>query len=347
MTYCVRFNHTSLAERRHGKQVREKMSEFNLIAEIAQRVTPRPDVLLGIGDDCAIVAPPMGRRLAISTDTLVAGVHFFASTEPYLIGHKALAVNLSDLAAMGAKPLWYSLALTLPSPDHAFALELTRGMHTLSVEHDIALIGGDTTRGPLAITMTVIGTLKAGIGVNSIALKRGGAQIGDGVYVSGTLGDAAGALRLRLANTPEPAWLAQRLDQPTPRVALGLALHGIASSAIDVSDGLIADLAHICEQSRCGAVLHVDRLPISHELVIALGLRAAEQCALSGGDDYELCFTAAPKHDAALMQLGASLNLGITRIGTIGAQLGADAVRVLDANGTLMPVVQRGYEHFV
>jgi thiamine-monophosphate kinase len=324
------------------------MSEFDLIAKIAQRVTPRRDVLTGIGDDCAILAPPVGQHLAVSTDTLVADVHFFAHTEPYLIGYKSLAVNLSDLAAMGAKPLWYTLALTLPSPDHAFALELTRGMHTLSVEHDIALIGGDTTRGPLAITITVIGALPAGTDAYSVALKRNGAQIGDGVYVSGTLGDAAGALKLRLAKLAEPPWLAQRLDQPTPRVALGLALHGIASSAIDVSDGLIADLTHICERSKCSALLHVDRLPISHELVIALGLSAAQECALSGGDDYELCFTAAPEHHAALVRLGASLNVQITRIGTIGLRLGlADAVCVQDALGAPMVIARRGYEHFV
>ena len=323
------------------------MSEFELINEIAQRIKPRADVLLGIGDDCAILAPPKGKRLALSTDTLVAGVHFFADTEPYLIGYKALAVNLSDLAAMGAKPLWYSLALTLPNADARFALELTRGMHTLSVEYDIALIGGDTTRGPLAITITVIGTLDVGVGSASVALQRSGAQIGDGVYVSGTLGDAAGALKLRKAGKIEPMWLAQRLDQPTPRVALGLALHGIASSAIDVSDGLVADLAHICRQSGCSATLHAERLPISHELVIALGLADAWQCALGGGDDYELLFTAAPKHEAALAKLASAHALAITRIGTISAQHASQEwVQVLDANNLSINIPRRGYEHF-
>lgn len=323
------------------------MSEFELINEIAQRSKPRADVLLGIGDDCAILAPPKGKRLALSTDTLVADVHFFADTEPYLIGYKALAVNLSDLAAMGAKPLWYSMALTLPNANADFARELTRGMHTLSVEHDIALIGGDTTRGPLSITITVIGALDPGLGNASVALKRTGAQIGDGVYVSGTLGDAAGALRLRKDGKTEPVWLAQRLDQPTPRVALGLALHGIASSAIDVSDGLVADLAHICRQSGCSAALHADRLPISHELVIAHGLGIAWQCALGGGDDYELLFTAAPKHEAALNKLAAKQAVAITRIGTIAARhAAAELVQVLDANGALVALSRTGYEHF-
>lgn len=323
------------------------MSEFELIREIAQRVTPRTDVLLSIGDDCAIVAPPAGKRLAISTDTLVADVHFFANTEPYLIGYKALAVNLSDLAAMGAKPLWYSMALTLPNADAHFARELTRGMHTLSVEHGISLIGGDTTHGPLAITITVIGALDAGIGSASVALKRSGAQIGDGIYVSGTLGDAAGALKLRKNGKVEPVWLAQRLDQPTPRVALGLALHDFASSAVDVSDGLVADLTHICKQSGCHATLHADRLPISHELVIAQGLANAWQCALGGGDDYELLFTAAPKHEAALAKLASVQALAITRIGTIDARhASADCVRVLDANGLPVKISRRGYVHF-
>jgi thiamine-monophosphate kinase len=323
------------------------MSEFELIREIAVRVKPRADVLLGIGDDCAILAPPKGKRLALSTDTLVAGVHFFADTEPYLIGYKALAVNLSDLAAMGAKPLWYSLALTLPTSDANFAQELTRGMHTLSVEHGIALIGGDTTRGPLAITITVIGALEPGVGSASVALKRSGAQIGDGIYVSGTLGDAAGALKLRMQGRTEPAWLAQRLDQPTARVALGMALHGIASSAIDVSDGLVADLGHICEQSGCSATLHVDRLPISHELVIAHGLGIAWQCALGGGDDYELLFTAAPKYEAKMVKLASAQSVAITRIGTIGARHAAnDLVLVLDADGSPVKISRPGYQHF-
>ncbi len=323
------------------------MSEFELIGEIAQRIKPRADVLLGIGDDCAIVAPPKGKRLALSTDTLVAGVHFFANTEPYLIGYKALAVNLSDLAAMGAKPLWYNMALTLPNADAHFARELTRGMHTLSVEHDIVLIGGDTTYGPLAITITVIGALDAGLGSASVALQRSGAQIGDGVYVSGTLGDAAGALKLRQNGKVEPAWLAQRLDQPTPRVALGMALNGIASSAIDVSDGLVADLTHICKQSSCHATLHADRLPISHELVIAHGLANAWQYALGGGDDYELAFTAAPKHEAAITKLASAHALAITRIGTIDARhANPERVRVLDANGLPVAISRRGYEHF-
>ena len=328
------------------------MSEFELIREIAQRVKPRADVLLGIGDDCAILAPPLGKRLALSTDTLVAGVHFFANTEPYLIGYKALAVNLSDLAAMGAQPLWYTMALTLPNADSNFARELTRGMHTLSVEHDITLIGGDTTRGPLAITITVIGALEPGLGGATLALKRSGAQMGDGIYVSGTVGDAAGALRLRLHGKAEPAWLAQRLDQPTPRVALGLALHAIASSAIDVSDGLVADLSHICQQSRCRARVHADRLPISHELVITHGLATAWQCALGGGDDYELLFTAAPKHEGKLVKLASAQALAITRVGTIGARHASadheteEWVDVLDANGAPVKIAQRGYEHF-
>jgi thiamine-monophosphate kinase len=324
------------------------MPEFDLIAEIAAHVTPRSDVLTGIGDDCALLQPPLGQLLAFSTDTLVAGVHFYADAEPYLIGYKALAVNLSDLAAMGAKPLWYSLNLTLPAPNRPFVRELVRGMQTLSVEHGIGLIGGDTTRGPFSMTLSVIGAVAPGR-----ALLRSGARSGDGIYVSGALGDAAGALTLReraRSGTPSaselaPPWLAQRMDQPSPRVALGQALVGIASSAIDISDGLVADLAHICNQSRCSATILLERLPLSHELVLALGLSGAQQCALSGGDDYELCFTAADFYAEPLAVLASHLNIAITRIGTIGAAP-AQHVEVLDANGTPIALERRGYAHF-
>jgi thiamine-monophosphate kinase len=323
------------------------MPEFELIAEISQRIATRNDVLLGIGDDCALVQPRPGKTLAISTDTLVSGVHFFAKTEPYLIGYKALAVNLSDLAAMGAKPLWYTLNLTLPNADLAFASELTRGMHTLAVEHGAGLIGGDTTAGPLTISITVIGELDSGCG-----LKRSGAQIGDAVYVSGTLGDAAGALRLRQQNSPEPMWLAQRMDQPTPRVALGRAIAAFASSAIDISDGLLADLGHICKQSHCCARVFAERLPLSQELLSTLGQELAMQCALSGGDDYELCFTANPAFEAQLEKIAAALALKISRIGTIAHALESttqqsNRVQVLDAKGAELAVLRRGYQHFI
>jgi thiamine-monophosphate kinase len=323
------------------------MSEFDLINEISHRICKRSDVVLGIGDDCALVLPTPGKTLAISTDTSVSGVHFFAQTEPYLIGYKALAVNLSDLAAMGAKPLWYTLNLTLPGADFAFASELTRGMHTLAVEYGAGLIGGDTTAGPLAISITVIGELDLGCG-----LKRSGAQIGDGVYVSGTLGDAAGALHLRQQKLAEPMWLAQRLDQPTPRVALGRALLAIANSAIDVSDGLLADLGHICQQSQCCARVFAERLPLSQELLAAFGPTLATHYALSGGDDYELCFSANPDFEAQLEKIAAALALRITRIGTIVHALDGQAqpgtpVQVLDARGEVLTLSRLGYQHFV
>jgi thiamine-monophosphate kinase len=323
------------------------MSEFDLISEISQRIAKRGDVLLGIGDDCAIVQPTAGKTLAISTDTSVSGVHFFPETEPYLIGYKALAVNLSDLAAMGAKPLWYTLNLTLPSADLTFASELTRGMHTLAVEHGIGLIGGDTTAGPLALSITVIGELDPGCG-----LKRSGAQIGDGVYVSGTLGDAAGALHLRQQKLVEPMWLTLRMDQPTPRVALGRALLAIANSAIDVSDGLLADLGHICKQSQCCARVFAERLPLSQELVTAYGPTLATHYALSGGDDYELCFSANPDFEPQLEKIAAALALRITRIGTIVHALEGDVqhdtnVQVLSAQGKILALSRLGYQHFV
>lgn len=237
------------------------MAEFDLIARIRQRVVLRDDVVLGIGDDGALLAPPPGQLLAVTMDTLNAGVHFPPETAPADIGWKALAVNLSDLAAMGAEPAWCTLSLTLPRADTAFVDGFCDGFLALAAQHGVALVGGDTTRGPLSVSITAHGFVPAGA-----ALRRDGARIGDEVWVSGSLGDAAGALRQWQAGAPMAPALRDRLDRPTPRVALGQALRGLASACIDISDGLLADLTHICRASGVGAEVDIDALPASDAL---------------------------------------------------------------------------------
>ncbi|MEQ1668595.1 MAG: thiamine-phosphate kinase, partial [Sulfuriferula sp.] len=264
-------------------------SEFNLIQQYFSR--PTPDVVLGVGDDCALLQPSPDMQLAVSTDSLVAGVHFFANADPALLGWKSLAVNLSDLAAMGATPRWCTLAISLPEVDEDWLAAYADGLYRCADAYQIRLVGGDTTRGALSLTLTVIGEVPA-----QQALRRDGAQVGDVIWVSGTLGDAAFALaaiegKLQLSDV-DMASLTQRLHAPIPRVALGLALRQIAHSAIDISDGLMADLAHVLARSQVGAVLHYAALPTS-EIVSDLAAHPAyDRCVLAGGDDYELCFTA-------------------------------------------------------
>ena len=310
--------------------------EFDLIARIRARVATRADVVLGIGDDAALLAPPPGRQLVVTADTLNDGVHFPRGTSPADVGWKALAVNLSDLASMGAEPAWCTLSLSLPQSDPAWIEGFLDGFLDLAGQHGIALVGGDTTRGPLSIAVTAMGLVEPGR-----ALRRDGARVGDEVWVTGTLGDAAGGLAL-LDREPVPA-LRARLDRPTPRVAAGRALAGIATACVDVSDGLLADLGHVCARSHVAAHIDVNALPASAALREAFG--EADRIALqaSGGDDYELCFTAPADAGADIGAVSAQLGLRFTRIGRIVA---GEGVHPVDAKSQPWSSPRRGYDHF-
>ncbi len=331
------------------------LGEFELIARYFQR-RGRPldeGVALGVGDDCALLQPTPGMQWAVSSDMLVSGRHFFADVDPRTLGHKALAVNLSDLAACGARPRAFTLALALPEARTEWLQPFAEGLFALADAHGCALIGGDTTRGPLNICITVMGEVPPGQ-----ALLRSGAQVGDDVYVSGTLGDAALALRgLQGQVQLPPALLAQarqRLEQPTPRVALGLALRGVATAAADVSDGLLGDLGHILAQSGVGATVDAD---IAMQLIAArayftgasglfdtkIPALLAIQCVLAGGDDYELVFTAPPARAAAVQAAAQATATPVTRIGCIDA---APGLRLLDAHGQPLPGDWKSFDHF-
>ena len=308
--------------------------EFDLIARIRSRAdASRADVVLGIGDDAALLAPPPGQHLVVAMDTLNAGVHFPAGTAPADIGWKTLAVNLSDLAAMGATPAWCTLSLSLPAGDDGFVDGFLNGFLALAAAHGVALVGGDTTRGPLSACVTAHGFVAPGC-----ALRRAGAGVGDDVWVSGTLGDAAAALAQWQAGEAMDAALRVRLDRPLPRVALGRALRGIASACIDVSDGLLADLGHLCLASGVGAEVEVDALPASTALVAAFDAQARRGLQATGGDDYELCFSAPPARRDAIAAMP-----GTTRIGRIVA---GDGVRAMTSAGVPWQPVHAGYQHF-
>lgn len=328
------------------------MDEFGLIRRYFEPLTAATaGVVRGIGDDAAILAPPPGQHLLMTSDTLVAGRHFPRATAAFDIGWKALAVNLSDLAAMGAEPLWFLLALTVPDPDPAWLTGFAEGLGALADQHGIALVGGDTTRGPLSITITAVGCAPAGT-----ALRRDGARPGDLVCVTGTLGDAALGLRLSghlpaavedLAREPcaqsacDRTALRARLDRPTPRLEAGLALRGLASAAIDLSDGLAGDLGHVLAASAVGARLEAGRLPMSD--AFARQAEAGDRLALqaAGGDDYELCVCLPPDRLAAA---GAALGtLPLTVIGRIDAEPG---LRWLASDGSPLNPRLNGYQHF-
>ena len=320
--------------------------EFELIEILrARAASTRADVRVGIGDDAAVLAPPAGHELVAATDTIVAGVHFPGSTLPEDIGWKALAVNLSDLAAMGATPAWAMLALTLPSADRDFVERFADGFATLAAQHHVALIGGDTTSGPLAVNVSVFGFVPPGQ-----ALLRSGARAGDLVFVTGTIGDAAAGLRFPFAGLFRNEASAEacdalraRLDRPTPRVAAGIVLRGTASACIDLSDGLLADIGHIAKQSGVGIDVSAAALPASPALLQAF--EAPERLALqtTGGDDYELAFTLAPAHESAVLRDLSKIGCGATRIGRVVDGAG---VRLLDADGSEIAVRRRGWEHF-
>lgn len=320
--------------------------EFRLIERIRELTAqPRDDVRLGIGDDAAVLAVPAGQELAVAIDTLVEGVHFPRGTAAADIGWKALAVNLSDLAAMGASPAWALLALTLPGADADFIEGFAAGFARLAQPHRLTLVGGDTTRGPLCISVAVHGFVPPGK-----ALTRGGAQLGDVILVTGTLGDAAAGLhalsRPLAADDSRAAlrdFLIERLNLPTPRLAAGAALRGRASACIDVSDGLLADLAHICRASGVGAEIYAVLLPRSSALMALYDEADALRFALGGGDDYELCFTVPAAQASAVQADLARIGCGAARIGRIVE--GGD-VRVRAADGEWLATTAQGWEHF-
>ncbi len=316
------------------------LSEFDLIKKFFKRARPGRAVL-GIGDDCALLAPTPGTQMAISSDMLVEGRHFFAGADARMLGHKCLAVNLSDLAAMGARPVGFTLALSLPSSDVDWLDAFSGGLFALADAFDCELIGGDTTRGPLNICITVFGEITPGQ-----ALRRDAAREGDDIWISGTLGDA----RLALAcywnqYALDGASLAQaglRMHMPAPRVALGMALGRLAHAAIDISDGLVGDLGHILDASGAGATLDVDALPAGPVLAQqASALR--RRFTAAGGDDYELCFTASADKRDAIIEAARLAGTPVTRVGTIDAQPG---LRLVDAGGTELSLGLKGFDHF-
>ncbi len=354
------------------------MAEFDLIEIIKQRCSrSRADVRLGIGDDAAVVSVPVDHDLVVCTDTMVAGVHFPLDTDPADIGWKSLAVNLSDLAAMGAQPAWATLALTLPDANTEFVARFADGFAELAAEHKVDLIGGDTTRGPLTVTVTAHGLVPSGC-----ALRRAGAQVGDAVFVTGTLGDAAAGLRClqdqsagsgvassrpqfhgsssrRTPGSSDSAHenaddslvhspiaedvLVARLNRPQPRVAASIALRGLATACIDISDGLLADLTHIAKASSVGFEIGEDCLPATTALFDRFDAESCRELQLSGGDDYELVFTIAEADVDKMLEAMARVQCRVSRIGRVIADL---AVHVLDRNGERVNAVEKGWEHF-
>jgi thiamine-monophosphate kinase len=314
------------------------MNEFGLIARYFD--WPAPEGWLGVGDDAALV-PPEGMTLAVSVDMLVEGRHFFADVEPGCLARKALAVNLSDLAAMGAEPRWFTLALALPEVDVEWLSAFSLGLREMADEYGVVLIGGDTTRGPLTISIQIAGVVPQGA-----AITRAGGRVGDEVWVSGPLGAAAAAVmhrtgRIELAGRAK-ALCDVRLDLPSPRVLLGQHLRGVATAMLDLSDGLVGDLSHICERSHCGAELDWTRIPYPREIA-DLPADLLREAVLAGGDDYELCFAApAEKHDE-IVEIGRRLDLPLACIGRL---LIGDRVTVCDENGQPLALSRGGFDHF-
>lgn len=313
--------------------------EFDLIRRYF--TWPAHNAVLGVGDDAALLQPSPGQQLVVSADMLVAGRHFFADTDPVRLGHKALAVNLSDMAAMGATPRWATLSLALPEVDEDWLCGFSQGFRALAEQHAVSLIGGDTTCGPLNLSIQIMGEVPP-----SQALRRDGAQAGDDLWVSGTLGDAAFALQSLLGKvrlTPaEASMLCLRLEQPQPRLALGTALRGLASAALDVSDGLAGDLRHLAHRSGLQAVVEVTTVPVSEVVQVLSPHPLYWQCVLAGGDDYELCFTAVPQHREALSALSLQLGLPLTRIGYMQA---GNGVQWLEG-GQPVDWELQGFDHF-
>jgi len=319
------------------------LSEFELIERFFSHCgATRADVRLGVGDDGALLNCPVDQQLVAAIDTLVAGVHFLPEAAPASIGHRALAVNLSDLAAMGARPAWALLALTLPQADERWLAAFARGFCALAQAHEVALVGGDTTQGPLCITVQVLGHVP-----HSSAMLRSGGSPGDVLFVSGTTGDAAAGLaleqgRLELEDATAARHLRARFAFPTPRIALGVRLRDFASACIDVSDGLLGDAAKLAHASGCGAEIAFEELPVSAELVRALGAERARHLALTGGDDYELCFSVAPARVPELARTLTPERWKYRRIGVLRAAPGAGVTR----GGNVMQFSHCGFDHF-
>ena len=314
------------------------MSEFDLIRKHFTRSTKHTN--LGIGDDAALIAVIAGMELAISSDMLVAGTHFFADADPCKLGWKSLAVNLSDMAAMGAKPKWATLAISLPENNATWLGLFSQGFFSCAEAFDVDLIGGDTTRGPLNISVQIIGEVPVGL-----AIKRSGAHLDDDIWVSGKLGCASLALahlqgKEHIANSLTHHL--QALHSPQPRVALGMALRSLANSCVDISDGLLSDLGHIASASNVGAEVYLETIPTSTYIKKHLKTSAFQQYILAGGDDYELCFTAPQQRAAAILAAAKNVNVPIAKIGRITAEKG---VTVLDA-GNPIQLAQSGYNHF-
>ena len=318
------------------------LSEFNLIERFFTRApNPVGPVVLGVGDDCALLQPAPGMQLAISTDMLVEGRHFLPGADPYKLAHKCLAVNLSDLAAMGARPLAFTLAFALPAAEPTWLAAFSAGLFHLADQYGCELIGGDTTKGPLNICITVFGELP-----HAQALRRDAAQTGDDIWISGSLGDA----RLALAGYRDELKLTDaqfadamvRMHTPTPRIKLGLALRDIAHAAIDISDGLAGDLGHILQRSGVGATLEIDSLPAGPVLATQ-STTLQRNFTLTGGDDYELCFTAAPAQRAAVLAAGRLAATPVTRVGRIEADAG---LRLIDAQGHPVSIALSSFDHF-
>lgn len=322
---------------------RVPLSEFDLIDRFFRGCgAKRADVRVGVGDDAAILECPAGMELVAAMDTLVDGVHFPHGSPPASVGHRALAVNLSDLAAMGARPAWALLALTLPSPDESWLAEFAAGMSALARAHDVALVGGDTTSGPLCVTVQVLG-----FAPRSSALLRSGGKAGDALFVSGTPGDAGAGLAIEQGRLPAAgeagAYLRERFLHPAPRLALGERLRSYASACIDVSDGLLADAGKLARASGCGVQIACESLPVSPALAGSVGDERARELALTGGDDYELCFSVRPAQIARLLAELPPQRWGYTRIGVLREQAGAEALR----GGAVMSVPACGYDHFL
>ncbi|QLB40294.1 thiamine-phosphate kinase [Mannheimia pernigra] len=324
------------------------MGEFDIIERYfnASQRPARRDVVLAIGDDCAVTSLKLNQQLAITTDTLVCGTHFLPTISAADLAYKCVAVNLSDLASMGAEPAWISLALTLPEINHNWLAEFSEHLFNILDHYNVDLIGGDTTKGHLSLTLTA-----QGIVPQDKALFRHNAKIGDWIYVSGTLGDSAGGLQLLLNQktdnvnwNKDESYLIQRHLRPTPRVLLGLTIASIANAAIDISDGLLSDLGHILKRSRCGAVINLDDLPLSESLLNCYSKEKAEQFALSGGEDYELCFTVHNDNKQKLEKALTNIGVNYTCIGQIRSA--KEGLTLLRHNEAVRLPAKSGFDHF-
>jgi thiamine-monophosphate kinase len=316
------------------------IGEFEIIARYFTRASPDPDVVLGVGDDAAVLA--VAGDLAVTVDTLVAGVHFPDGTAPSVLGYRLLAVNLSDLAAMGATPRWCTLALTLPKAEELWLDGFSRGLFELAERYGVSVVGGNLSRGPLTLTAQLMGTVE-----RAKMLTRGGGHVGDDIYVTGTLGDSAAGIALILERSTAPqgsaaAALKERFYRPVPRVGAGLVLGPLATAAIDVSDGLLADLGHVCKASGCGAAIDVEHIPLSAELLSLFPPQEALSHALGGGDDYELLFTAPPSRAEEVETALEAAGTPVRRIG----QLVAGQTVVCRRDGEPFTPAARGFRHF-